>query len=144
MKYKASDIFEGINGRLSEDFTLANYRDLIQVRGQKMHGVIRKIGKKKRVRTFRNENLKTMFKLAIQTWKSYEQTIRDNWSSFARTFLSGGYVVKSGFQLYMGHILTLYAETYSLYVIPKEIKIPQGQKPVYLNSRLLTIKGRAI
>ena len=120
MKFVANALFDEISGALGEKWVVNSVKNILEHQGQKVDGTIRRKVDAV-INTFENDNLKAMFRLTARSWGSLSDEQQETWTEESKSLISSDYVVKSGYQLYMSYVMSLYVNTYGLKCVPESI-----------------------
>jgi hypothetical protein len=116
-KFGMNPAFEFLSGKLGKYLVAEKVKHVLKVGGLSTTGVFRRLGDHASYGQIL-QNVREAWKIAATAWGTLTTTEKQTWNDQADSLINQGYVVKSGFQLFMSECISIYGSQYGSGVFP--------------------------
>ncbi len=118
MKFGLNPAFDWLSGKLGKSLVALKVKDVLKVGGVSTTGVIRTMGAHASYGQIL-KNVREAWRLSAAVWTNdLSLAEKTTWNEQAKELVNQGYVVKSGYQLFLAECLALYGSQYGSGVFP--------------------------
>ena len=116
-KFGMNPAFEWLSGKLGKYLVAEKLKHVLKVGGLSTTGVFRRLGDHASYGQVLL-NIREAWKVAAAAWGTLTLAEKQTWNDQANALIGQGYVVKSGFQLFMAECVAMYGAQYGSGVFP--------------------------
>ncbi len=117
MKFGLNPAFDWLSGKLGKSLVALKCKHLLKVNGISASGTMRTLGAHASYGQVL-KNVRSAWTITAAAWNTTSLAEKQTWNLIAIELTSQGYVVKSGFQLFMAECMALYGSQYGSGVSP--------------------------